>query len=294
MSHQRRDDFWKHGSVCEDFSAITCPVYAVGSWVDGYTNAVPRLLAGLSANDIPCKGLIGPWAHNFPENSAPGPAIGFLQESVRWWDHWLKDIDVGMMDEPLLNTWIQHSDAPATTKTMTSGYWVADTSWPTPNVTAQLIPVMASGQGVSQTLVGKQTTGLDSVAWLQLSVTGAGTVDQRADNSHSLCYTSAAQSATTLHGFPEVHCTVQVDQPQASVAVRLCDVAPDGTTSLVTWGLLNLSHRESHEHPTEMPVNTPVDIVVKLNVCGHRLADGHRWQVAISPTYWPHLSLIHI
>ena len=28
--HQRRDAYWKHGSVCEDYAAIQCPVYAVG------------------------------------------------------------------------------------------------------------------------------------------------------------------------------------------------------------------------------------------------------------------------
>src|SRR3546814_557199 len=45
LEHQRRDEFWKHGSVCEDYSAITAAVYAIGGWGDGYSNAVPRLLA---------------------------------------------------------------------------------------------------------------------------------------------------------------------------------------------------------------------------------------------------------
>ena len=92
LGHQRRDGYWKHGSVCEDYSAIEVPVYAVGGWVDGYTNAVPRMLEGL---DVPRKGLIGPWAHAFPDDALPGPSIGFLQECVRWWDHWLKGIDTG-------------------------------------------------------------------------------------------------------------------------------------------------------------------------------------------------------
>ena len=39
LAHQRRDAYWKHGSVCEDYSAIECAVYAVGGWEDGYTNA---------------------------------------------------------------------------------------------------------------------------------------------------------------------------------------------------------------------------------------------------------------
>ena len=70
LGHQRRDDYWRHGSVCEDYGAVQCPVYAIGGWADGYSNAIPRLLAGLSA---PTKGLIGPWAHTFPHAGVPGP-----------------------------------------------------------------------------------------------------------------------------------------------------------------------------------------------------------------------------
>jgi putative CocE/NonD family hydrolase len=72
MSHQHRDAYWQHGSVCEAFDDITCAVYAVGGWADGYTNAVPRLLAGLRS---PRKGLIGPWPHAFPHDAEPGPVI---------------------------------------------------------------------------------------------------------------------------------------------------------------------------------------------------------------------------
>ena len=57
IAHSHRDDYWKQGSACEDYRRIVCPVYAIGGWADGYSNAVPRLLAGLN---IPCKGLIGP------------------------------------------------------------------------------------------------------------------------------------------------------------------------------------------------------------------------------------------
>ena len=87
LRHQRRDEYWRHGSVCEDYRAIECPVYAVGGWTDGYTNAIPRLLEHLA---VPRKGLIGPWAHAYPHVALPGPQIGFLQEMLRWWDHWLK------------------------------------------------------------------------------------------------------------------------------------------------------------------------------------------------------------
>ena len=127
LSHQLRDGYWRHGSVREDYAAIEVPVYAVGGWSDGYTDAIPRLLAGLSG---PRKGLIGPWSHAFPNDSVPGPEIGFLEESLRWWDHWLKGIDTGIMDEPMLRAWMQDYTPPAPHHRDWPGRWVAEPCWP--------------------------------------------------------------------------------------------------------------------------------------------------------------------
>ena len=127
IEHQQRDDYWKQGSVCEDYAAITAAVYAVGGWADGYSNAIPRLIAGLPG---PKKGLIGPWAHAYPHVAQPGPQIGFLQEALRWWDHWLKGIDTGIMDEPVLRAWMQESVRPATTYAERPGRWIAEAAWP--------------------------------------------------------------------------------------------------------------------------------------------------------------------
>ncbi len=73
LKHQRRDDFWKQGSVCADFSKITIPVYAVNGWADNYAESIPRLLAGLPGER---KGLIGPWAHSYPHDATVTPEIG--------------------------------------------------------------------------------------------------------------------------------------------------------------------------------------------------------------------------
>src|SRR4051794_18965001 len=131
LGHQRRDAYWQHGSVCEDYAAIEAPVYAIGGWGDGYSNAVPRLLEGLPGS---CKGLIGPWSHMFPQNGEPGPTIGFLQECLRWFDQHLKGIDTGIMDEPKLLAWMQDVVAPAGHHSVRPGRWVAEPAWPPPSV----------------------------------------------------------------------------------------------------------------------------------------------------------------
>src|SRR5204862_523556 len=164
LEHPMRDDYWKHGSVCEDYGAITCPVYAIGGWSDAYSNAIPRLLAGLK---VPRKGLIGPWAHLYPHDGVPGPAIGFLQETLRWWDQWLKGNDTGI------------------------------------------------------------------------------------------------------------------------IAERLNDVAPDGTSARVTYGLLNLTHRDSHEHPKPLEPGKRYLVMVTMNNVAHAFPAGHKVRLAVSTCYWP-------
>jgi hypothetical protein len=88
-------------------------------------------------------------------------------------------------------------------------------------------------------------------------------------------------------GFPEVALTLAADCPLALVAVRLCDVAPTGASTLVTRGLLNLTHRESHAEPSPLEPGRTYQVTVRLNAMAYSLPAGHRWRVAISPTYWP-------
>jgi putative CocE/NonD family hydrolase len=292
LAHQRRDAFWKHGSVSEDFSAIACAVYAVGGWADAYTNAIPRLLAGLSC---PRKGLIGPWSHNFPETGVPGPSIGFLQESLRWWDHWLKGIDSGIMHEPMLRAWVQDSQPPAVLHAEWPGHWVAESEWPSPHILERAYVLNQqqtlddkAGEEARLEHRGSQSTGIDAGVWCPYGVPGDFPPDQQAEDGRSLSFTSAPlDEAMSILGFPEARLSIAADRPNALVAVRLCDVAPSGASTLVSWGLLNLTHRESHEHPTPLVPGERYDVRILLNATGYTLPAGHRWRVSIAPTYWP-------
>lgn len=292
VKHQRRDEYWKHGSVCEDYSDINIPVFAVGGWADGYTNAIPRLLEGLPG---PRKGLIGPWAHEYPEVAVPGPAIGFLQECLRWWDHWLKGIDTGIMEEPMLRAWMQESVPPEVDYAERPGRWVAETAWPSANIKPasfwidnQQLSKKPSAEKMI-TISSVQEHGLYSGVWCPFGQPGDLASDQRLENGLSVCFTSEPlEEKMEILGFPEMTVELTADRPNALLAVRLCDVAPDGASTLVSWGMLNLTHRDSHEHPTPLVPGERYTVTVRLNAVGHTLSAGHRWQVALSPTYWPH------
>ncbi len=292
MRHPWRDDYWKHGSVCEDYAAIECPVYAIGGWADGYSNAVPRLMEHLSC---PKKGLIGPWAHAFPHDAVPGPQIGFLQEAVRWWDQWLRGRDTGIMDEPAMRVWMQQSVAPRPQYEEWPGRWVAEESWPSPRIVPRRLWLnpghLADTGGDARgefSCTSPQTTGMRGGEWCAFGAEGEMPRDQRPDDGGSLVFDGDVLAAPVeLLGAPVVEIDVSVDRPVAIVAARLCDVAADGSSLRVSYGLLNLCQRESREQPSSLVPGEWYRIRLRLNDCAHAFPAGNRIRLALSTGYWP-------
>jgi predicted acyl esterase len=291
LQHQRRDAYWKHGSVCEDYAQIECPIYAVGGWTDGYKNAIPRLLAGLK---VPRKGLIGPWAHAYPHFALPGPQIGFLQEILRWWDHWLKGIDTGVMDEPMLRAWMTESVKPASHHDTLPGRWVAEPSWPSPAaITRRLFLTDAGLREDRQPLTAHavsspQTLGSCAGDWVPFGRGHDQARDQREDDARSLLFESAPlDAAIEILGAPLLTLDVACDRPIANLIVRLCDVHPSGESLRVSYGVLNLTHRDSHGEPSALTPGERYRVRIQLNDAGCAFPPGHTVRLAISTAYWP-------
>lgn len=289
MAHQRRDDFYKHGSVCENWAAIECPVYAVGGWADGYTNAVGRLLDNLKG---PRKGLIGPWAHKYPHFAKPGPQIGFLQECLRWWDHWLKGKDTGVMDEPMLRAWIEEPARPNPYNEVKPGRWVAEEAWPGDGgspLRLNLSPgrLGEKGQG-GVTISSPQTTGLAAGKWCPYGVWADQPLDQRQEMGGQAVFdTEPLDRDVDLLGTPRLTLEISCDKPNALLAATLCEVFPDGASTRVSYGILNLTHRDSHERPEPLVPGKTYRVSVNLCDIGHRFGRGNRLRLSLSNAYWP-------
>lgn len=293
LRHQRRDEFWKHGSVGEDYAAIQCPVYAVSGWADGYSNAVFRLLAAL---DVPRRGLIGPWSHVYPHLGEPGPAIGFLQDMLRWWDHWLKGIETGIMDEPVLRVWMQDSVPPATSYPHRPGRWVAEEAWPSGRTVTRVLRLDPAGRLVDGdtdddlpvTISSPLSVGRYGGKWCSYVGDPDLPGDQRHDDVGSLVFdTQPLSEPFEILGAVVVDLEVAADQPVAMVACRLSDVAEDGQATRVTYGLLNLTHRQSHERPEPLQPGRRYRARVQMNEAAHRFPAGHRLRLSVSTAYWP-------
>lgn len=291
LAHQRRDEFWKHGSVCEDFGAIECPVFMVGGWADAYTDAVLRVLEGYEG---PRKGLIGPWSHNYPHDAVPGPAIGFLQECVRWWRQWLDGQDTGIMDEPMLRVWLQDAVEPGTFRPTRPGRWVAEPVWPPPRPETRRLHLNAEFLGdspdapVVRSVMATEDSGADAGSWIGWGRPTDGPGDQRQEDALALVFDSAPLAeGLEILGVAAVTLEVTADRPRALVCVRLCDVDTEGRSLLVARGVLNLTHRHGHERPEDVVPGQAETVRIELKAVAHRFEAGRRLRVAVTPAYWP-------
>jgi putative CocE/NonD family hydrolase len=298
LTHQRRDDYWRHGSVGEDYSAIEVPVFAVSGWADAYVDAVFRLMERL---DVPRRALVGPWGHMWPELGRPGPQVGFLQECVRWWDEHLKGERTGIMDEPMVRAWMQDAVPPRVDYDERPGRWVAEASWPRTGVEADA-PIRLAldaaglvaepGDATPLSHSSAQTVGLDAGAWCAYGNPADLPDDQRRDDALSLSLDSAViEEPFELLGQPRVNLRVAVDKPRALVVARLCDIAPDGASTVITRGVLNLCHPTpgDHEHAADITPGAPFDVRIDMKAVGYAVPAGHRLRLALSTSYWPWL-----
>jgi uncharacterized protein len=292
VGHQTRDDYWRHGSIREDYGALECAVLAVGGWADAYVDAIFRMLEHL---DCPRRGLIGPWGHQWPQSGRPGPRIGFLQEAVRWWDHWLKREANGVMDGPMLRAWMPEAVRPAPDYDERPGRWIAEHNVPaeTSGLELALDPIGLVHQSESDAELrhsSGQTVGVDAGAWCAYGAPADLPPDQRRDDAVSLSLDSEPLAQRTeLFGAPQVRLRVAADRPVAFVVARLCDIWPDGSSTLITRGALNLCHRHGHDSPAPLTPGEPVEVTVQMKSVGYALPAGHRVRLALSTGYWPWL-----
>ena len=288
VRHQRRDDFYRHGSICEDYAAVQVPVYAVGGYADGYTNPIFRMMENLSC---PRKALVGPWAHKYPHFATPGPRIGFLQECLRWWDQHLKGVDTGVMDEPMIRAWIQEPTAPTPVSTHRPGRWVSAPQWPLPVSGETVLHLSDAGLGKASgpvTVDCPENAGAAAQTWCMYGADPDGPLDQNREAGRMVFLeTSPLAEDMEILGFPMLKAEVSSTVLQANLAVVLSMVAPDGQATLITYGVQNLTHRNSHATPEPLPVGQPVDVSVQLNVVGQRVPAGYRLRLALSQAYWP-------
>ena len=303
VSHQTRDEFWKHGSICEDYNKVDIPVLAVGGWKDGYTNSIFRMMENLPNSD--CRSIIGPWVHEFPEVAMPGPTIGYNQIAVSWFCRHLNTDDrvkakiEGLFNVDslsLINAYIQDPVSTDESYEYRPGSWKGVNNlkpefhelWMNlEDLKLQETNVKTSS---SRSFSGFQEYGIYRGTWCPFGQAGDFPPDQRIEDSKSFNFDSSVfETSMELLGAPEVSLTVSSDTEMANLSVRLTDLNPETNEHfLVSWGILNLNRFiGSSETPKPLKIGEKYNIKINLDCVGYKVEKNHRLRVSLSTTDWP-------
>jgi len=301
LRRQTDGPYWRQGSLAPDYDAIEAAVLHIAGWMDGYTDAAFRMLERCAA---PCKVLVGNWVHAFPHDAYPGPNLDWLHEMVRFFDHWLKGIDNGVMAEPSLVWFRREYTEPEPFPATMAGEWQASAAAPSGLTSALELSLADRGaldlpspdtgggnesSGDAYAFNYRPTLGTRAGATWGAGWPPAGLArDLRPDEALGLAYTTGQlPEPLDVLGFPKVVLHLRSSASRGAIVVRLTDVAPDGTSSLVSHGVLNLTHRLSHADPEPIPAGTTIEVQVPLKATGYRFLTGHRVRVSIAGGYWP-------
>jgi uncharacterized protein len=290
LAHQRFDDYWRFGSLRPDYDRIEAATMIVAGWADGYRNNTLRTFEKLRC---PARLLIGPWAHASTDTSLPGPNIDLVPEMLRWWDRWLKGEDNGIDREPPIAVFAQRSTRPGHTREEMRGEWRYEPAWPaerlrlTPLVLRDAVgPTEREGSG--DLLVVRGDVGW--TAWISCAghLPWGQPDDQRPDEAFSLTYTwSALEEELEILGHARLSVTVTASAPIAYLSAKVCDVFPDGASSLVSRTMLNLAHRDSREEPSPLEPGRPYEVTFDLEATSWTFEVGHRVRLDLAGTDWP-------
>jgi predicted acyl esterase len=203
-------------------------------------------------------------------------------------------IDTGVMREPMLRAWMMQSVLPATHHDERPGRWIVEDAWAAPSIAPRRWFLAQHGLSDSASEIpprevcSPQDVGRAAGSWCPFGRGQDDAGDQREDDARSLTFeTEPLDETIEVLGAPVVSLDIACDMAQANLAVRLCDVHPDGASLRVSFGIINLTHRDGHEAPAPLRPGERYRVTIRLNDAGFAFPPGHRIRVAISTAYWP-------
>ncbi|MCZ8132730.1 MAG: CocE/NonD family hydrolase [Steroidobacteraceae bacterium] len=289
LRQQRDGEFWRRSQRRDlDPTAGEVPTLKVGAWHDPYRSAVVRALEHSSG---PVHAVIGPWNHSA---NFPGPTADIGRLSLDWWDHFLKGKRNDVLERPQVYAFMRRPHRPIVTRALIPGEWRAFDRWRDApvemrrwslNVDRSVGP--AAGAAGQHRLRMVPSTGVSlGIGWIDVPP------DQRLGDSTALLYESAPFAGEVqILGEPVARLSTAIDVNRANWFVKLSDVAPDGTTTLITGGALNGAHRESSVAPTPLEPGRRYELTLPLQFTSWIFQPGHRLRVSVAnalfPAYWP-------
>ena len=283
QEHPEFDEYWKSKTV--EGERITVPAFLIGAWRDIFPEAMVRAYERING---PRRLLMGPWMHEMPD-LATFAKVDYLAEMRRWWDCWVKGVANGVPEEPPVAIYVQGQG------------WRFEREWPIARTNEGRVYFRA-GESAAGTLSAEPPAHSGEVAYVADPTVGAmaglwdptGTgvgwpLDQTSDDLLSITFTGEPLAeAMEITGSPEATVNVALDGPEElHLVVKLCEVAPDGRSTLITTGW----HRMGTHGPVRDGNAGAVELHVPLWATSYAVPAGHRLRVSVSgsdfPRIWP-------
>ncbi|MDE0533328.1 MAG: CocE/NonD family hydrolase [Albidovulum sp.] len=290
MRNDVRGRYWRRGSVRFRVERLSCPILSIGGWSDRYSNSVLPLVK--ARPDI-CWGIVGPWGHHYPDQGEPGPAIGFQDLALEWWDHWLKPEIPGDLNWPKIRLWKRGFDPPRNRLKVRQGNWIAvhdigSVSWNSLHLDAGRLRCGPAAAEESLSVPFDMRHGECAGDTGYFGRMGGLPLDQAADDGRSLCFeTEPLGKVVDLVGGAALYALIERTAPQAQFVCRLCDVDPNGRSNLVARGILNLELDELMDVSRPFASGERLAYTIRLPSTAYRFAEGHRIRLALAASYWP-------
>ncbi len=292
VREEARGAYWRSGSVRFDSEMMTCPILAVGGWSDRYSNSVMSL-----ADARPDKvwGIVGPWGHHYPDVGHPGPGMDFQRVALEWWNHWLKDTGQASLEWPKLQVWMREFDPPQDALERRNGHWVQSQAPRDEGASFQFhlangaltLTETSDGDGADRVIPHDLRVGQHSGDTGYFGRFGGLPLDQAADDAPALLYESSELTEDlVLFGAAEFAFKVKVDKHATQIALRINDVAPDGSVCRVVMAMRNLALDDMLDAPDGAPVCNH-EFRVRFPTNAYRFKAGHKVRLALTASHWP-------
>lgn len=310
-------DYWKAIAyqTPADYAKVPAPALAITGWFDADFPGTPMNYLGMKQHGSTPemrrpRMIVGPWEHiiNRSQKAAgmdfgPGAIIDWNGYVCRWFDHYLKEIDNGVLNDPPVHVFVMGQNA-----------WRAASDWPLPETkwTEYYLHSggkanTSAGDGVLSTTAPSDEAS-DQYAYDPANPTpSAGFENGHIDGPRDVS-SSAKRPDVLVYTTPPLTEAVEVVGPitaklfastsakDTDWMVRLIDVHPDGYAAFLAEGVMRARHRDPERDGAfnaERLTTIEPDKVYPYTIdfwrpTGNRFAKGHRIRVEVSSSYFPY------